>query len=185
MSMLRGEFQQFAGKMRQAAGAGGSEIEFAGLRLGQRHQLAHVLGRHVARHDEHFRHRDHQGDRREILQRLVRHLLHALVDRERAQIDDADGVAVGRGLGDGIGAERAARAAAIVDHDRLLGQLRHALADDAGDDVVGPAGRERHDQLDGFRREILRRGERRQQRERQHRQQPANHFHASPPEAAS
>ena len=69
---FRGKLEQFAGEMRQAAGAGGGEIELAGLRLGERDQLAHVLRRHVAGDNEHFRHGDDQRDRREILQGLVR-----------------------------------------------------------------------------------------------------------------
>ena len=53
---LGGQLEQFAGQMRQAADAGGGEIELARLRLGERDQLAHVLGGHVARDDQHFRH---------------------------------------------------------------------------------------------------------------------------------
>ncbi len=59
-------------------------------------------------------------------------------------------VAVGSGLCDRIGAEHAGLAAAILDHNRLLRDFRHALADQARDDVVGAAGWERHDQLDRF-----------------------------------
>src|SRR5262249_39428210 len=55
------------------------------------------------------------------------------------------------------GAELAAGAAAVVDGDGLARDLLHALADRAGDDVVGPTGREGHDQLDRLRRKVLRR----------------------------
>ena len=116
-----GELEQFAGEMRQATGTGGGEIERAGFCLGQRDEFAHVFGGHVACDHQHLGHGDDEGDRREIPQRLVGDLLHALVDRQRAGIDDADGVAVRIGLGDRIGAERAALSAAVVDHDRLLG----------------------------------------------------------------
>ena len=66
-----GQLEQFAGQMRQAAGAGGGEIEFSGLRLCERDQLGHVPRRHVARDHQHFRHGRDQRHRREILQRLV------------------------------------------------------------------------------------------------------------------
>jgi len=39
-------------------------------------------------------------------------------------------------------------AGAVVDHNRLFEDFLHALADDAGDDVVRPAGREGDDQPD-------------------------------------
>ena len=71
-------------------------------------------------------------------------------------LDDPDGVAVGLCLRHRVGSEHAALAAAIVDHDRLLDQFRHALADHARDDVVGAAGRKRHDQPDRLGRKILR-----------------------------
>ena len=68
-----------------------------------------------------------------------------------------DGVAVRRGFRDRIGAEHAGLPAAIVDDDRLLDEFRHALADHAGDDVVGAAGRKRHDQPDRLGRKLFRR----------------------------
>ena len=74
------------------------------------------------------------------------------------ELDDRDGVAVGRGLGDHVGAERAAGAAAVVDHDLLLEDFLQLLPDHAGDQVVRPAGRERHDQPDRLRRKLLRGG---------------------------
>ena len=40
---LGGQLEQFAGEMRQAAEAGGGEIELAGLRLGERDQFAMFL----------------------------------------------------------------------------------------------------------------------------------------------
>ena len=89
----------------------------------------------------------------QILGDVVGDLFHGGADGERARAHDPDGVAVGRGFRDHIGAEHAGLPAAIVDHDRLLGHLRHALADHARDDVVGAAGRKRHDQPDRLGRE--------------------------------
>jgi hypothetical protein len=148
--------EQFTGEMRQAADAGRCEIEFPRLRLGERDQLLHVAGGHVAGDDEHFRHRRHQRDGHKILRHVVRHFLQDRIDDQRTRADDADRVAVGGRLCDRIGAEHAGLAATIVDQHRLLRDFRHALADQTRDDIVRPAGRERHDQPDRFAREILR-----------------------------
>ena len=43
---------------------------------------------------------------------------------------------------------RAAGAADVLDHQLLAERARHVLAEDAGDDVGRPAGRERHDHGD-------------------------------------
>ena len=43
MSMLAVQLEQFAGQMRQAAKAGGSEIEFPRLALGERDSSAMLL----------------------------------------------------------------------------------------------------------------------------------------------
>ena len=68
-------------------------------------------------------------------------------------------VAVGRRLRHHVGADRAARAAAILHQHRLPHRLLHALRDDARGDVGGAARRERHDDADRFRRKSLRLGE--------------------------
>ena len=65
-------------------------------------------------------------------------------------------VAVRRSLGDGSRAERSARAAAIVDDDRLAQALLQPLADHAGDNVGTAAGGIRHDQPNGPGRKGLR-----------------------------
>jgi len=129
-----------------------------GLRLGQRHQLFHVVGGDAGRHHQHFRNLGDQRDGLQVLERVVGDLFHARADGERAGADDADGAAVRRRFGDDVGAEYAALAGAVVDDDGLLENFRHALADDAGDDVVGAARRERHDQPNGLVRIILRHG---------------------------
>ena len=56
-----------------------------------------------------------------------------------------DRVAVGRGVGGLGGADHAAGAADVFDHDRLAERLLHGVLDDARGGVVGAAGRERHD----------------------------------------
>ena len=59
-------------------------------------------------------------------------------------------VAVGRRLRRELGADRAAGAAAVVDDDLLAEALAHLRRDAARDDVDRAAGRERHDETDGF-----------------------------------
>jgi hypothetical protein len=70
------------------------------------------------------------------------------VNRER--------IAVGRALRRRLGADRAARAAAVLDDDRLSEAFGESLLDDAGDDVRSAAGRVGHDETDRLRRVVLR-----------------------------
>ena len=72
--------------------------------------------------------------------------------RER---DHQQGVAVGLGLGDHLRRNDASGPAAVLD-DHLLAELLTELGgDQAPDDVVAAAGRERDDQPHGLRRIIL------------------------------
>ena len=127
-----------------------AKLSLPGCALARAIEFSHVVGGDVAGHHQHLRHRHHQRDRRKIPGDVVRDFFHRGVDDERARAHDPDGVAVGRRLRDRIGAQHPGLSAAILDHHRLFCQFRHALADDPRDDVVGAAGRERHDQLDGF-----------------------------------
>src|SRR6266568_898056 len=82
-------------------------------------------------------------------------------------------VSVGRGLGDDVGADIAARAGPVVDHDLLREALGELLRDDASDDVGAAARREGDDEADRLggigvrRRGRLRRQCRERRRERQ------------------
>ena len=90
-----------------------------------------------------------EPDRDEILQRIVAELrLHERIDGERSVRAGEQRVAVGRGFRRHVGAEAAARAGAVLDHDRLAEHLLHVLAGDARDEVGVAARRERHDQPD-------------------------------------
>ena len=64
-------------------------------------------------------------------------------------------VAVGRGFRDDVGADRAAGAAAVVDHHRRLQRLAQHLRERPRHDVGRPAGRKRHDDADLLARERL------------------------------
>ena len=102
-----------------------------------------------------------QRDGREVLQGVVgQRLVQRRVGRV-ADVGHEQGVAVGRGLGDDVGADDAARAAAVLDHHGLaevFGERRH---DAARDDVGAAAGRGGDDEADGFVRVLgLREGSR-------------------------
>jgi hypothetical protein len=86
--------------------------------------------------------------RRQLAQRVVGQLRdQRRVDRE-ADVVDQHGMAVGRRLGRHVGTDGAASTAAVVDHHRLLQPFGEFLGDDAADDVVAAARRERHDEAD-------------------------------------
>ena len=110
-------------------------------------------------HHEGIGRRCNAADRLEISARIVAGIaVEARPDRQRAGIAQKDGVTVGRTLGDRAAADRAAGAAAVVDHDRLAKRLAHLVGDDARDDGGAAAGRERHHQGDGTVGIILRGG---------------------------
>jgi hypothetical protein len=132
--------QQFAGKVRHAAGPGGAEIDFTGPRLGARDQFPDVRDREVGRGDQQFRHLGDQRDQGQVLERIVEALvLQAVADRERSGAGDGDGVAVGIGLRHVIGAERAAGAGAVVDDHQLPEQVLHLLTDHSADVFLSAA----------------------------------------------
>jgi hypothetical protein len=101
--------------------------------------------------------RSDHGDRREVLLRIVGQLC---ID---ARVDDVAGrneqqrITIRRGLGGGGRANRAAGAAAIIDHDRLAQTFVELLSDHPADDVGAAAGRVRHDESDWSGRKGLRR----------------------------
>ncbi|MNN12870.1 hypothetical protein D3C81_1258790 [compost metagenome] len=103
----------------------------------------------LRRGQEDQRHREHPGDRREVLARIVVDLLvERLVDGHRAAAHDQC-VAIGRGLRGDFHADIAAGAGAVFHHDGLAELLAEPLGQGAREDVGGLSGREGHDQLDG------------------------------------
>ncbi|MCY1531947.1 hypothetical protein D9M68_671870 [compost metagenome] len=141
--------EQLAIQVRDAALAGGSVAVLARVGLQQRDELLQRLGRHLRIYRQHVGHVDQVGDRCEILERVVRILgVGGRVGRHGADRGDAEGVAIRRGLGQRIGADRAAAAAAVFHHHRLAQLAAQAVGDRARDDVGGAAGRERDDQAD-------------------------------------
>jgi hypothetical protein len=85
-------------------------------------------------------------DRREIAHRVVRHVaVQPRIDGVGGYRRHQQRVAVGRGLGDLIGADVAARAHAVLHHELLPQEVSHLGAHDARDDVGRTAGGERYD----------------------------------------
>ena len=102
-------------------------------------------------HHEHVRHPRDAGDRREVADRVVRHLrVQPRVDRVRRHRAHDDRRAVGRRLRGEVGADVAAGAGAVVDDDDAEAVL-HLVGERAGDDVERAAGRIGDDQADRLR----------------------------------
>ena len=91
-------------------------------------------------HGNDLRRLDEQPDRRERLGRIVADVLvHGRAGRQRSAGGDQDGVAVGIGGRDHLGAVAAACAAAVVlDHDALAEHGAEPVRDDARQPSTGP-----------------------------------------------
>ena len=66
----------------------------------------------------------------------------------RAGVGEPERIAVRLGTRDLLGADAAAAADAVLDHELLAEPLAELLRDDAGDGVGAAAGGERHDEAD-------------------------------------
>ncbi|MOA02496.1 hypothetical protein D3C78_1219490 [compost metagenome] len=136
--------------MAQRARAGRGKGVLAGVGLGQGDEFLHGLGRHAVVNDEHAGHGHHVGDGGEILDRVIGQLGDdGRVGAVRGHRGHAYGVAIGRSLGNGIGTDGAARAAAVLDHHGLAQHLAHLVGQQARDHVGRSARAERHDQAQG------------------------------------
>ena len=129
--------------MHRRARARRGERILAGIGARQLDQFRHRLGRNARPHDQEVGQRPQHGDRGEVLGRIVRQLG---VERGRDGVAgdavEADRVAVGRRMGDRVGADIAARAALVLDDELLAGELAQLLAGDAREHVGRTAGRE-------------------------------------------
>ena len=164
----RRRIQELTRQVMRRAAAGGAEVVLLRLRLGERDHVLDRLRPYRRTGDENDGRRARAGDGREILHRIERQFaVEAGIDGERNDRHQQR-VTVRRGLGDDIGADVAARAAAVVDHHCLPHAVGKFLAHRAGDDVGGAARRKRHDHADCFMRISLRRrrGARCRQRQR-------------------
>jgi hypothetical protein len=132
------------------------QLSLPGLALAHGDELGQCLRRHTIRRDEHVGEDRCRGDRNEILlqvvgQRLVRRGGHGAVHGVQQHR-----VAVGWCLGRQAGADRAAGAAAVVDHHLLAEDLRQLGRQGPRDRVRAAPGREGHDHANGPGRPFLR-----------------------------
>jgi hypothetical protein len=103
-----------------------------------------LAGKIRARHQDH-RHIGDHADRREIADRIEWQLGIECRRRGLTDMHQQQGVAIGRGLGDPVGAEGAAGADDVFDDQRLLQCCAHRTSEQARDHIARPASRERND----------------------------------------
>ena len=163
---LGAHLEEFHGQMLRRARPGRGVGQLARLLAGELDQLAERVRREARMRHDHQRHQEDVGDRQEVDQRPVRQVgIEAGIDAEGAARDDHQRVAVGCRVLAVLGGGNAAAARLVLDHDLLLPHVGQLLGHQAGEDVGGLAGRERHDEahrLGGPRR--LRQGGRGQRR---------------------
>ena len=169
--------QHLATQVMRAADAGGAEADLARLRARGRQKRPEIRCRQRRPRHQEERAALEQHDRREIALDVVGQLLlQRHVHRERSEVAHAEGVAVGRRLCHGVGADHATRARAVLDHHRLAERLRELGADLARAQVAEAAGRIGHDPSQRLRRpRVLRVGRRGgKEREREGGRAPAH-----------
>ena len=118
-------------------------------RLGERQQVLERADAERPLHQQHVRRRREIGHRREVVQRVVGQALEQARIGRDAGVGIEQRVAVGRGLGDRVGADGVAGARAVLDDHRHVPFVVEALRQRAGHGVDAAAGVERHHDLDG------------------------------------
>ena len=136
-------------QMRGAAVAAGTVVDPPGLRARKLDQLLHRTCRKRRMRDERVGSPRHQRHRSKVPPRVVRDLADQGIDDEASRPDRKQRIAIGRRLSDEVGADVAAGARTVLDDERLPPGLRELLGDQTHDDVVRPAGGERHDDPHG------------------------------------
>ena len=127
----------------------GTVVELARLCFRPGDQLLQRLGAVGGEHRQHRYGLGRQGDRHEVVERIVgQALVEKLVHHQRRIDRHEQRVAVGRRLRGRLGADQRVGAGPVLDQDRLAPVLAHLLADDARHDVARAARRERHDDAD-------------------------------------
>jgi hypothetical protein len=149
--------EQLGGQMRRCSVAGRTVGDLPPPPLRLRHQVLHRPDPQRLAHHNDLRHREHQGRRREVAQRVVGHARHEVRHhRQRARRGEDDGVAVRPAARDGLHADDAAGARAVVHHHGLAEPVPHDAADQPGDGVARPARGEGHDHPHRLVGEVLR-----------------------------
>ena len=141
--------EQHGGEMKRIAHAGVGNVDLAGLALSLLDQLGHGVYFELCRiGDQHGQEASGERHRREILGRIEGQLLvEAGIGRICRDVAKQHGIAVGRRLGDEIGAEIGRRAGLVLDHDRLAGKFGHLLPDEPREEISPAARGIRNDQM--------------------------------------
>jgi hypothetical protein len=134
-----------------------AERNLARIGFRERNQLADVFRRKRGMHDDHQRPARNEHDGRVIDERIELDRIQARINRP-ARRDQRERIAVGRRAHARFVADRAARAAAVLDDHLLADALADLLSDDARDQVRPAARRRAHDDADRPRRILLRPG---------------------------
>ena len=151
------DLEQFAREMCRRADAAGTEAELPRIGSCVGDELAEGFCRKRRMGVEDVRLGSDQGDRLEILLRVVAEILvQAHIDGEQAAGGQQQRVAVGRRAGDRGPGETAAGAGTVLDHEWLLDELFHLPGEDARHHVAGPTRRKADGQRDRFHRIICR-----------------------------
>ena len=129
--------------MRRSADPGGSKRGSLGFRV-VNELLDRLRGRGVWHHHQVGYDRD-QRDRCKIARRVVASRIEPRIDRE-TRPGQKHGVAVGRGLRDGLGPDVAASATFVFNNDLLAPQLRQSVRQRAAERIAAAAGWKRHDE---------------------------------------
>ena len=117
----------------------------AGIGLGVGDEVFERGLRQVRPRGDDVGHQRQHADRHELGPVVGQRLVEVVVDRQGAGRAAQQGVAVGLGAPDDLGADIAARAGAVIDDHRLSPGGGELLADQAAQNVGRAAGREGHD----------------------------------------
>jgi hypothetical protein len=150
--------EQGAGEVRDGAVALRGVGELVRLRLRERDQLRHARRSEARVHGEHAGARHDHRNRNQRVRVVVELCVQALVDHQRRRRGHEQRVAVGRRGGDGLRADAARGAGAVVHHHWLAPFLAQPVRDQACSEVVASAGRVGDDDADGPGRVVLRLG---------------------------
>ena len=142
------DVEHLAGEMRGGAGALRGVVQLAGIGLDVGEEFLAVFGREIRPHHQHVRNlREHRDDL-EALHLVVHLLVEIAVDRERRARRRHQRVAVGRRVIHGLGADIAAGAGTVLDHEGLPELLAQALRHDPGRGIDTAACRDVDDNPD-------------------------------------
>ena len=149
--------EQLRRQMRRGAHARAGVVQLARTRLGERDELLDVMHRQRGIHHQYVRLRAHQRNRRKVFNRIkAKMFVETGVRAEGGVVTRHQRVAVRRRFGSYFSADIAAGARTIFHDHRLAHALGELLADQACEDIRGPARQVRRDEAQWLHRIILR-----------------------------